>query len=99
RPPSSIPFPYTTLFRSLVELRRRECTLRLAGLRGQFVNHRDNLLDLAVCEFNGSENDLFGLFLGARLNHHDAVLVADNHDVHGRSEEHTSELQSRSDIV
>src|ERR1039457_5404746 len=29
------------------------------------------------------QDDLFGLFLGARLNHDDAVFVADDHDVDG----------------
>ncbi len=34
-----------------------------------------------MCKLDGRENDLFGLFLGARFDHHDAVLVTDNHDV------------------
>src|SRR5206468_10502490 len=56
RPPKSTLFPYTTLFRSLVDLRRRRAA---PGLDDQDLEHD-----------------------GAR-----------------RSEEHTSELQSRSDLV
>ena len=35
-----------------------------------------------MTEFDGGQDGLFGLFLGARLDHHDAVLVADDHDVY-----------------
>ena len=36
-----------------------------------------------VRKLDGGQDDFFGLFLGARLDHHDAVFVADDHDVHG----------------
>jgi len=32
-------------------------------------------------EFDGGQDDVFSLFLGAGLDHHDAVFVADDHDV------------------
>ncbi len=62
---------------------RGECALGLARLGGEVVDGGDDLLDLGVGEFDGREDDLFGLFLGARLDHHDAVFVADDHDVDG----------------
>ncbi len=34
-------------------------------------------------ELDGGEDDFFGLFLGAGLDHDDSVLVADDHDVDG----------------
>ena len=68
---------------AFVKLRSCESALRLAGLGHQLFNCRHNLLDLFVSEFNGCQDDLFGLFLGARFDHHDAVLVADDHDVQG----------------
>ncbi len=64
-----------------VELRRGEGPLGLAGLGNQLVDGGDDLLDLGVRELDGGQDDLFGLFLGARLDHHDAVFVADDHDV------------------
>ncbi len=64
-----------------VELRRREGPLGLAGQGDQLVDGGDDLLDLHVSKLDGRQNDLFGLFLGARLDHHDAVLVADDHNV------------------
>ena len=35
-----------------------------------------------MSELDRRQDDLFGLFFGARLDHHDAVFVADHHDVH-----------------
>ena len=34
-------------------------------------------------KLDGRQDDFFGLFFGARLDHHDAVFVADDHDVQG----------------
>src|SRR2546428_5037988 len=68
RPPRSTLFPYTTLFRSLVEL----------DVRLQVAQHAQCVADLR------------DLHSGARR-YRDALGV--------RSEEHTSELQSRSDLV
>ena len=67
---------------AFVRSRRNKCPLRLAGLRDQLVDGSDDLLDLGMGEFDGCQNDFFRLLLRARLDHHDAVLVADNHDVH-----------------
>ena len=67
----------------LVELRRRKGTLGLAGQGNQLVDGGNNLLDLGMAKLDGLEDDLFALFLGARLDHHDAVLVTDDHDVDG----------------
>ena len=64
-----------------VELRRGKGALGLAGHGNQLVDGGDNLLDLRVRKLDGGQDHFFGLFLGARLDHHDAVFVADNHDV------------------
>src|SRR2546427_3249066 len=63
RPPRSTLFPYTTLFRSALEL----------GIRGYAVSY---------CSGSASGNDAIGY--GSRMI---------------RSEEHTSELQSQSNLV
>src|SRR2546428_9017952 len=67
RPPRSTLFPYTTLFRSFVKLRRGEKTTALA--------------------FSCARPTSF------------EVLEACGPCTRKRSEEHTSELQSRSDLV
>src|SRR2546430_11264777 len=73
RPPRSTLFPYTTLFRSRVEL-----PMRLAvGVDGHRRNAR--IGDLEIVELTQAEAHLVG---GAH-----------------RSEEHTSELQSQSNLV
>src|SRR5688572_32121943 len=86
RPPRSTLFPYTTLFRSL-------------GLRDLGV-----LLD----QVDALDQDLAGLRVGLDdLALRALVLAGDNDDrvallhLHGqsRSEEHTSELQSQSNLV
>ena len=60
-----------------------EGALGLAGLGGEVSDGGDDLLDLVVAELDGGEDDFLGLLLGAGFDHHDAVLVADDHDVHG----------------
>src|SRR5437588_6975884 len=67
RPPRSTLFPYTTLFRSVLDL----------------LDERRQLV-----QWNAHELEVLAAF-GARL----ALLER------GRSEEHTSELQSHSDLV
>ena len=59
-----------------VELRGGKGALGLAGLGNQLIDGSDDLLDLFVGEFDGGKNDFFRLFLGAGLDHHDAVFVA-----------------------
>src|SRR2546421_5747540 len=68
RPPRSTLFPYTTLFRSFLELGMLADTVRRRLHPEPFVTY---IIDRNINYTNGS----------------------------GRSEEHTSELQSRSDLV
>src|SRR5256886_3304745 len=79
RPPRSTLFPYTTLFRSLIEcsvLGWKEFELEVMRDR------RDNVV--IVCSIENL--DPMGVHTG------DSITVA-------RSEEHTSELQSQSNLV
>ena len=66
-----------------VELGSGKCPLGLAGLGNQLIDCGNDLLDLFVGELDGGKDDFFSLFLGARLDHHDAVFVSDDHDVDG----------------
>ncbi len=68
----------------VIEHRRRKGALRFAGLGNQFINRSHNLFDLAVSKLDRGQDHLFGFLFCARLDHHDAVLVADYHDVHCR---------------
>ena len=61
--------------------RRSKGPLGLAGHGNQLVDGGNDFLNLRMSELDGGQDDVFRLFLGARLDHHDAVLVADNHDV------------------
>src|SRR5438034_6873347 len=83
-PPRSTLFPYTTLFRSdIVGLHRAELIRREAG-------------DLLSRE----RAHLFGRQRGDAGSRHGAELIgAQDADLCHRSEEHTSELQSHSDLV
>src|SRR2546428_5990203 len=74
RPPRSTLFPYTTLFRSLVEE-----VVRKSGLEDAYIR---------LGALAGIEPQV----AGAARDHEPDVGVL-------RSEEHTSELQSRSDLV
>src|SRR2546428_9507418 len=83
RPPRSTLFPYTTLFRSI--------HLYLGMLHtGQRQQQISRLLLHLLPHWAGRrrEDDL-----------HDACLPSAGADAATRSEEHTSELQSRSDLV
>src|SRR5690349_23587292 len=80
RPPRSTLFPYTTLFRSILD----GCLLSRAKLRVFRHNRIDKLQrTLAKAAADGG-----GILV-------DAVVAKDAQ----RSEEHTSELQSRRDLV
>src|SRR3989454_4207206 len=86
RPPRSTLFPYTTLFRSVVQqLRRREDRLHV-GRPGQ---------DDAVAD---ADRPARRAPVGREL---ELVLERETHECIGRerSEEHTSELQSPCNIV
>src|SRR5206468_12491119 len=97
RPPSSPLFPYTTLFRSLDRLVRRDFVRRAriaarleVGRRGH--DDAPHLADMArdqggIGELADPDGEI------------DALLHQIDHPVEERSEEHTSELQSRSDLV
>src|SRR2546421_9637804 len=90
RPPRSTLIPYTTLFRSPVTLGR-----------DVFVGER------SVLDINTSMRDRAQLGHASGLHSGQAVPAgerwhgspAQRTDVNYRSEEHTSELQSRSDLV
>src|SRR5690606_40547069 len=85
RPPYSVCFPYTTLFRSREQHRVRGAgTLRLpyAGVGLAFLGHRQVASERGDVE--GDSRDHFE-------HRHPPVAL--------RSEEHTSELQSRENLV
>src|SRR3712207_7829449 len=89
RPPRSTLFPYTTLFRS--DLAQRLVDLGLlvgADLVGVVPEHALGLVDEGV-----------GLVAGLGLLPAPAVLLGVGLGVADRSEEHTSELQSRQYLV
>ena len=60
---------------------RLHYALRLAHLLRQLVDGGANLLDLRVTKLDGVNDRLFRDFLRARLDHHDAVHGADDHQV------------------
>src|SRR3712207_7897251 len=81
RPPRSTLFPYTTLFRSQVELGQRE--LRALGRDAEVTRQRELEADAE----------------GEAVEQRDHRLRAALRGRHVRSEEHTSELQSRQYLV
>src|SRR5690606_42077791 len=88
RPPSSTLFPYTTLFRSLLFQFLGHLMLLLLFLPGHLYG---GLLALAV----------LGLHKAQQLGDQGAFLLVQKIAFRGRvrSEEHTSELQSRENLV
>src|SRR5206468_10056722 len=97
-PPGSPPFPYTTLFRSQDKQFERvgETRTRVSDVRIVAATNRD--LDAAIRQGQFREDLLF------RLNVIEVTVppLRDRRDEIlplARSEEHTSELQSRSDLV
>src|SRR3712207_8002960 len=83
RPPRSTLFPYTTLFRSA-----REAEVEPV-LRGEVLHDAHELLAVARSHHGGLVRGLDGV----------RVAVADDALGAHRSEEHTSELQSRQYLV
>src|SRR5206468_7367964 len=99
RPPSSSPFPYTTLFRSCVRVARthgRPFTARGAGtgLAGGAVPLEDPVMIVTT-----KMNRILSIDTKERVAWVEPGVI--NLDLTRvlRSEEHTSELQSRSDLV
>src|SRR3712207_9165529 len=96
RPPRSTLFPYTTLFRSRIEegsvemARRRGCTAVCCGHTHAACAHTEGL----IAYFNsGCWTELPGTYLTV------CQGVIRLHEFEARSEEHTSELQSRQYLV
>src|SRR5688572_32573750 len=82
--PKSTLFPYTTLFRSRISVRRNGKRGAGAGMYSNERNEpRGHLLLRVVRLTAGAENR----------------YVQDRGGLHERSEEHTSELQSQSNLV
>src|SRR2546430_13259220 len=91
RPPRSTLFPYTTLFRSISPQRKR-----VFGLRERVQVPAIHLAEL-LAEFADVEADAPRQAGPVRIPFLDAdVTVLEAHE---RSEEHTSELQSQSNLV
>src|SRR5206468_11235016 len=89
-PPTSTLFPYTTLFRSI---RIRHAAPCLAGAAQQWPGRYPENDPVAIRIFaNFSRLIAFVFASGFRILEESAVYGV-------RSEEHTSELQSRSDLV
>src|SRR2546421_8540798 len=94
RPPRSTLFPYTTLFRSLDRQRRHRGVSKLVPEwihREDTASHRPASMCSVGCAEAGRSNHRSSAgFAGA---------TCSGGGFGGRSEEHTSELQSRSDLV
>src|SRR2546430_11628137 len=86
RPPRSTLFPYTTLFRSAADA--LQAALRSAP-------------DLVISETHLPDSDGFELCRRLKSDGRTsrASVVFLSSDAHARSEEHTSELQSQSNLV
>src|SRR5206468_6228849 len=88
RPPTPSPFPYTTLFRSSEVLPDAHDVLRpQVGIE---LEARQEASGRRVHQQKGDQRDA-----KERRDRREETA----HDIAGRSEEHTSELQSRSDLV
>src|SRR3989449_6505729 len=102
RPPRSTLFPYTTLFRSLFpENEHLARWIRLAGERVAFQG-----LPARICWLGQGERAAFGCALNDLVKQGEVgapVVIGRDHldtgSVASRSEEHTSELQSRLHLV
>src|SRR2546430_9248734 len=84
RPPRSTLFPYTTLFRSITQLIGDE----LRGLKEAFADKRKS--EIVTVAEDISIEDLIAP---------QDMVVTFSHGGYVRSEEHTSELQSQSNLV
>src|SRR5438270_2665006 len=94
-PPKSTLFPYTTLFRSQLPFNidgNAQLTLRTQG--GVSDNLNISILPNAPSVFR-ADNSTAAVYRGAN----NALVDGSNPVRQGRSEEHTSELQSQSNLV
>src|SRR2546430_13585819 len=94
QPPRSTLFPYTTLFRSNRKVRAAlEATLRPIVCVGETLEQRErgNVEKILSLQLHGS---LAGV---SSKDFHETVIAYE--PVWARSEEHTSELQSQSNLV
>src|SRR3712207_8632224 len=95
RPPRSTLFPYTTLFRSgpvpgAGDVREAPRQPLDRGLRGRLV--------IGVLQFPGSCDEVDALHAAEKVGEAKLLWHGDR-ELGGRSEEHTSELQSRQYLV
>src|SRR2546430_12976787 len=94
RPPRSTLFPYTTLFRSILAVFLAEEQSILLNVTTQFLGRGDAQLVAGRIEDDAGQTVLdFGAGQAAEN------LERQERRIGGRSEEHTSELQSQSNLV
>src|SRR5436309_10684795 len=86
RPPRSTLFPYTTLFRSTLELNPKTVSSRLS----KCLDKLEGIMRALLARVESPENGLTRTPEAARENTTPTSV---------RSEEHTSELQSRENLV
>src|SRR5947207_12266258 len=85
-PPTATLFPYTTLFRSLTD-------------QGTFLGNNSQPLEAQQWTTANESNALFDGYVCRRRTPVPTLLKKSLDDATLRSEEHTSELQSHSDLV
>src|SRR5438034_7955698 len=93
-PPRSTLFPYTTLFRSYAAARAEVEAMHGAGRLGE-----REVYDFADARKFEETAVALSLITGAPIDLVERAMLDDNPDLAVRSEEHTSELQSHSDLV
>src|SRR3712207_8417012 len=93
RPPRSTLFPYTTLFRSGADLGGQADALALAAGQGAGGARQGQVVEADIDQEGEPVADLLQDARG------DLVLLLGELVGEGRSEEHTSELQSRQYLV
>src|SRR2546428_13470753 len=96
QPPRSTLFPYTTLFRSWWKRTERGGALHLRRVRQPEDGRRRRGRAARHCRRRLTRGDDHG---GREENAHDVRLATWCEELDRRSEEHTSELQSRSDLA